>query len=530
MEKFDLVIHGGCIVDGSGKPPFEGDLALSGDQILKVSQKGTLQGKRRIDARGKIVAPGFVDIHSHSDYFLLVNPIAEAHLVQGVTTEIGGNCGYSAAPIWGEAAEQRRKDYQDLVEEDVSQWRTLKSYFDTLERRQIGINYGHLIGHNTLRHSISGVVERRLEDDEKREICLAVREALAEGAFGLSTGLIYSPGCFADTAELAAIGREAALAGAPFAFHMRSEGNQLVEAVEETLEIGRKTGGRVQISHLKTSGPKNWPKIDEVFERIEKGLREGQKVGVDRYPYIASQTVLSVVLPQWTYTGGREAMKARLKDPGQRKKIFEELASLHPLDGDYWSRIKLMAFKNLQNKVFEGVTLTEGARTTGKNPIEFMLDLLIDEETDIPSIFFTMSEENLRRILSKPYVSVASDSGCRARRGPLSEGSLHPRAFGTFPRVIKKYVLEEKILTLEEAIYKMTLQPCEQMNIPRRGVLREGYFADIVVFDLDRIEDCATFEDPKQYPSGIDFVLVNGQIAVENGELTGVRNGKVLKR
>ncbi len=526
--KIDVLIRGATIYDGTGQKSFVADVGIEKDKIIQIGLI-TEKAKKTIEAKNFVLCPGFIDIHSHSDYFLLINPTADSKITQGVTTEIGGNCGYAAAPIWGEARERREEEYQKYYKLKLG-WSKLKEYFQRLEREKIAINYGQLIGHNTLRQSTMGSVNRPATQKEINEMVQGLKEGMKEGAVGLSTGLIYPPACYSNTQEVLELGKACKEAGGIFTFHMRSESDKVVEAVTEVLETAKKTGVPVQISHIKTSGQRNWHKITEIFNLIESAQKEGVDVECDRYPYIASQTGLMQVLPDWTFEGGSKGLIQTLKDPQKRKKIKKEILELHPPKEDYLNKVLIMEVMSQKNKIFEGLTVQKAAEKAKKDVFEFLFDLLMEEEAAISAIYFTMSEENLKNFFSKDYIFVASDAGCRSVKGPLAKGRPHPRIFGTFPRVIRKYVKEEKLLDLATAIYKMTWQPAQRFQLRGRGKIEEGYFADLVLFNLDKISDKADFLDPFHYCEGIEYVFVNGEMAIAKGKQTGKRAGKVLRK
>ncbi|MBI4041644.1 MAG: D-aminoacylase [Deltaproteobacteria bacterium] len=525
----DLLIQQATVYDGSLKSAEVLDVAVCGDKIQKIAPHLQIKARQVIQAKGLVLSPGFIDVHSHSDYFILINPSAESKITQGVTSEIGGNCGYAAAPIWGEAQKTREAEYEKYYGLKLG-WSDLKSYFARLEKEKIGLNYGQLVGHNTLRQSVMGVVNRQATDPEIKAMKQGLRQGLEQGAVGLSTGLIYPPACYADTREAQALANVCREFDAIFTFHMRSESDGLIEAVEEVLNIAETTGVRVQISHIKTSGERNWHKIDRVFELIEAAQKKGLDVACDRYPYIASQTGLMQVLPQWTFEGGPLGLVKTLQDPDNRKKIKDEILALHPLHEKYFEKVCIMEVMSEKNKTYVGCSIEKAAKKANRDSFEFLFDLLIEENAAISAIYFTMSEENLKRFIHKDYIFIASDAGCRATSGPLAKGAPHPRIFGTFPRVIKKYVRQEQTLTLSQAIYKMTGQPAERFQLQNRGFVREGYTADLVLFDEKKIQDRSDFFDPFHYAQGIEFVWVNGQAVIEKGKQTGVRPGKILLR
>jgi N-acyl-D-amino-acid deacylase len=520
---FDLIIAGASIVDGSGSSPFHGDIGITGDRIVTVGKIPAAQGRRLIQAHGLVACPGFVDIHSHSDYYLLLNPQAESAVRQGVTTEIGGNCGYAAAPIWGEWREERAQTYRELYDLDL-QWQGVRDYFEQLTAQGLSINFGLLLGHNTIRGSVLGGAARPPAVAEMATMMQAVRQGMQEGALGLSTGLIYAPACFASSEELVELARIAREEKGILTCHMRSEGDGLLEAVQEILDVARKAQIPLQISHLKTSGERNWGKLPDALGLIEEARSRGQDVTADRYPYTASNTQLQAVLPLWALEGNRVKQVARLQDRSVRERLNRELSHRR------WDVIMIAEVTRAENKRYEGLRVNEAAALAGKEPLELVCDLLVEEEGRVDAIFFTMSEENLHQILTCPYVMVASDSGTRTHVGPLSQGRPHPRTFGTFPRILGVYVREKRLLDLPTAIRKMTFDPCRRFGLADRGLIAPGAYADVVVFDPSTVMDRASYEEPIQYPDGIRFVLVNGVVTIEEGEHTGARAGCVLGR
>ncbi len=523
----DLLIKDATIYDGTGGPGFPGHLTVRGKRIVAVSEKVSKKAKRIINGSGLAVCPGFIDIHGHSDYHILINPQAESKVRQGVTTEIGGNCGSSAAPIWGEAAEERRESSRKAFGLDP-QWKTLREYYQELTKKGISINFGSLIGQGNLRSSVMGGKDGRPTEDELKQMIQGAAAGMKEGAFGISAGLIYPPGCFARLPELITLGKTVRKYGGIFAFHLRSEGKEVIEALQEALKVGREANIPIQISHLKLSERENWNKIDTVLQLIEEAQREGIRVNCDCYPYLASHTVLTSILPQWALQGGREKMLSRLRNPGEREKVKEDISREYP--DDYWDNVAIFQVLLEENKKYEGQKLSQAARSEGKEILDFTLDLLYQEEGRVTATYFTMCEENLKRIITKSYCMVGSDAALRANYGALSQGRPHPRAYGTFPRILSKYVREERLLERSRAIRKMTLDPCRKLRIKERGVLKKGNFADIVIFDPQKIEDRASYADPHRYPQGIKYVIVNGKITVEEDEHTGVRRGKILTR
>ncbi|MEW6095347.1 MAG: D-aminoacylase [bacterium] len=527
---YDILIKNGRIVDGFNVPSFRGDVGIKGERIIAIGNLGIgSEQTKLIDARGKVVCPGFIDIHSHSDFTIMVNPKAESKVRQGVTTEVCGNCGFSAAPQYQQLKDRIKQICQEF--EINYEWNSLKEYLEILEGIGIGVNFVPLIGQGNIRASIVGYTDRRPTLKEVDKMKKLINKCMEEGAYGLSTGLIYPPGCFTQTDELIEICKVVAEAGGIYVSHLRNEGDKLLEAVKEAIDIGGMANvQKVHISHLKTAGKTNWDKLNSVFEEIEKTLDLGINITCDRYPYTAASTDLDILLPNWVYEGGLEKELERLKDENTRRKILQQILEAYH-DIDFWDSIMISSVKTQANKWMEGKRISEivSAKKT-LNPCELVFSLLIEEERKVEANFFNMSEDNLKKILKKPYVMIASDSSARADYGILSTSKPHPRAFGTFPCILAKYVREEKVLTLEEAIYKMSYQPAQLLGIKNRGRLKEGNFADVVVFNPEKIKDLATYESPLLYPTGIEYVIINGKIVIEKGNHTDVLTGKVIRK
>ncbi|MBI5326680.1 MAG: D-aminoacylase [Deltaproteobacteria bacterium] len=525
----DYLIINGLIIDGSGKDPVEANIGIKGGKIASIG-KARLDAKEVIDARGLIVSPGFIDTHTHSEFTLLADARAEAKISQGITTDISGNCGLSAAPLYGEALEQREADLKEL---DIKErWATFGEYFSLLERKGIAINFATLCGHGNIRASAVGYRNRKPDKKEMDEMKRLFSGSLNEGARGLSTGLIYPPGVYSDTDELIelckGLNRTSHIAHLKFIYttHMRSEGDKLIESIEEAIRIGRETDAHIHISHIKTSGKDNWQKIGKAIELMEKAKSEGIKLTCDRYPYIASSTDLDVVLPSWVFEGGRDEGLKRLKDGTTRQKLKSGLSSK---SADYWKNISISSVTKDENKWMEGENIFNISQRMGKAVEDAVLDILIDEGLRAGAIFFSMSEENLKRFLSLPYAMVGSDSSARSFSGITRSGKPHPRGFGTFPRFVGKYVRDEGLMPLPEAIRRISHLAAETFGLKQRGLIREGYFADMVLFNYDRIIDRATFNDPFQKAEGIEYVFVNGSLAYKEGRYTGSLSGRVLR-
>ena len=524
---FDILIKDARIIDGSGSPAFEGSIGIKGERIAAIGDLFESQARTVIDANGLAVSPGFIDIHAHSEFTLLADPRGEGKVMQGVTTEVSGNCGLSAGPLYGDYFERRKGDLKELGLE--LSWHDLDEYFDLVETVGTSLNFASLIGHGNLRGSVVGYGNRKPTKEEMEKMKSLLRDSMKAGGFGLSSGLIYPPGVYSETEELVELAKVVKEFGGIYASHMRSEGDKLLEAISEAIRIGEESGIPVQISHLKTGGERNWHKLEGAFELIEAARERGIDVTADRYPYAASSTDLDAILPSWAYEGGVEAELKRLSDPETREKLKKEILTQHPKD-DYWETVMVAAVDTEKNRGFEGKTMAEVAREMKKEPCDALFDLLLEEKLRVSAIYFSMSEENLRRILQRPYVMVGSDSSARAINGPTRLGKPHPRTFGSFPRVLSKFVREEKVLTLEDAVRKITSLPAQRLGLKDRGVIKNGAFADLVIFNPDRVHDTASYTEPYAYPMGIRHVIVNGTFVVRDGAHTGAIPGKVLRK
>ncbi len=511
------VIEGGTIVDGTGRAAFQGDLVIEGDKIADVLPPRSRAGEDAdsvFDARGLLVAPGFIDAHAHSDAFLLLEPHAPSKITQGVTTEVNGQCGGSAAPRFGEA--RLSSDWASRLG-DLLSWRSMAEYRERLEKTKIAVNTVSFVGHNTLRSSVVGYAGRAATADECREMARLLEESLDAGAKGLSTGLIYQPGVYASDEEIFLLTKTAAKKGGLYATHMRSEGDRLLESIDEVLELARATGIRAEISHLKTSGAKNWGKIDAALEKIECGIDEGVLLGSDRYPYCAAGTDLDVVLPAWAQEGAAKSECERLADPALRARIEREIDSS---DRD-WSQVMVGGTWAEETKPFSGRTIAEILSLKSlKSPHSLTPGQLICAilEADLcrtGAFFFTMCEENLDKILLKPWIVPGSDASLRAPTGPLAEDFPHPRAYGTMPAFYKR--LRTLGVSREAAIARMTSVPAKRFDLTSRGVLEKGAFADVVVFDEAAFAASATYEKPHAFSRGVRLVVVNGEAAYRDG-------------
>lgn len=527
-REFDIVIKNGKVFDGTGHEAFLADIGISGSTIREVGKISGSKAKLVIDANNLSVCPGFIDAHDHTDIGLLVNPKAESHIRQGITTLISGNCGSSPFPIaeeiYGEVKENLKEQYQ--IELD---WVDINGFLARLEKQGFALNYSTLVGQGDIRGAAMGFHDRPPKPEELEKMKFLVSENIKNGAIGLSSGLEYAPGSYAQPEEIIELCKVVAQHNAIYATHMRDEGDQLIESLEESIEVARRTGLHLQISHFKVAYSRNWHKIELALSLIEGAKKEGLSLFCDRYPYIAGATGLSFYFPLWARQGTTEEFLLRIKDPTLEGKLRAYTAEQEKKLGS-WENVVISSVFTEKNRIFQGKSVSQGAKETGKNPFRFMRDLLIEEKNRVGMITFMMKEDNLKKILVHPLVGVGCDGSTLAPYGLLGKGNPHPRNYGTFPRIIGKYVREEKIISLPEMIRKMTSIPAHIFGFTKRGALKRGFFADIVVFDENRVIDRATWQEPHQYPEGIEFVLVNGQIVIQRGEHTGNLPGKTLKK
>jgi len=523
---FDIVIRNGAVYDGRSGESRQVDVAVEGERIAAVGRLDDAEARETVDAAGLVVAPGFIDTHSHSEIALLACPSADSKVLQGVTTEIVGNCGMSAAPLLGPCLDHLSHMWHE--EHDVKpSWQTLAGYFTYVEDQGgAAVNIASLVGHGNLRGGMVGYDDTAATDRTCAAMTWLADEAMAEGAVGLSTGLIYPPGVFATTDELVAVARSAARHGGIYASHIRSENDRLLEAVDEAIDIARRADVPVHISHVKASRKRNWDKLPRVLEAIDAARREGLDVTCDCYPYTASWTDLDALLPHWTYDGGTEQELARLEDPDTRRRIETELNAREP-DPSFWQRV-MVSWVGDGPADIDGLTIAEIAAVRGVAPAAALVDILVEHKLLATGVFFFMSEENVRAALRYRHSTIGSDSSVRAVPAPTGLGKPHPRAAGTFPRVLGKYV-REGVLTLGEAICKMTGAAADRFSLKDRGAVAPGSYADLVVFDPVRICDLATYEDPGLPPAGIERVWVNGTLVAKDGRVTGARPGRVLR-
>jgi N-acyl-D-amino-acid deacylase len=517
----DIKIRGGQILDGSGGAAVAADVGIFGDEIREIGNLSEASAKTTIDAAGKYVTPGFIDAHSHSDTYVLIQLSAQSKIYQGITTEIVGNCGASAAPLFPNShmpSDWREKTYP-------GEWHTVAEYRELLGRLTPAVNVVLLVGHNTLRTGIAGYENRHLTPDEMAEMTRRLEQSLDEGARGLSTGLLYAPGMFAPRDELVKLAKVVAHRGGIYTSHMRSESKELLGAIEETIALGISSGIRVQISHLKTSGRANWHLIDKALELIRSARSTGVDVAADRYPYTSSCTDLDVIFPAWAEEGGRDATLKRIRDQGERARLRKEL--LESRSNDYWDTIVIASTSHPDNTKFRGFKLTEAAQKLKLEPVDAVLHFAETDELRTSAFFFGMSEENMTKILAEPYVMIGTDASLRAPTGPLSRDFPHPRAYGSFPKFLRM-AIDGKTVPLPEAVRKMTSLPAAQFGLIDRGAIAVGKKADIVILDADTVCDTATYSSPHQLARGIDRVIVNGITTLSHGTLTAFRGGRFL--
>jgi N-acyl-D-amino-acid deacylase len=525
----DILVKNGDVVDGTGRPAFRADVAIAGERIIEIGQLQGAEAETVIDASGSIVTPGFVDMHSHSDFTLPVNPTADSLVRQGITTAVVGQCGSTAVPLLDATRDQvvAAKKSQDRPL-PWDEWSTYGSYLDYLAQIGTSINVVPLVGQGTIRAGVMGYVADPADAKQLAQMQREVVSAMDDGAIGVSTGLIYPPGSYASTEELIEFARPAGERDGFYFSHIRGEGQTLLQAVGEAIRIGRETGAAVQIGHFKAVGRENWDKSAPALELIDQARSEGIDITADLYPYLASSTGLGAMLPEWAHEGGREAVLRRLADAQTRRRMTDDMVFGGYTDGAEWDKVLISG--SPRNREYEGRSVADLAAETGKTPYDWIFDALLETELDTSIVKFGMSEENRAHELQHPAMMIGTDGSGLATEGPLSTGVPHPRSYGTFPRVLGHYVRALGVISFEEAIWKMCGLPAQKLGWPDRGLLERGYRADVVVLDPDTVSDRATYEAPHQYPAGINHVVVNGQMVVRDGIHTQARPGAILGR
>jgi N-acyl-D-amino-acid deacylase len=528
---YDVLIRHGMLYDGSGSPPRVADIGINGDTITTIGDLGSVLGSQEIDARGLAVAPGFVNMLSWANESLIVDGLSQSDIRQGVTLEVMGE-GDSMGPL-----NERMKAENVALQGDIKypiEWTTLDQYLRYIENRGVSANVASFVGATTIRRHEIGYANRAPTPDEMARMKVLVRQAMEEGALGIGSSLIYAPAFYASTDELIELCRVTGQYGGMYISHMRSEGNALLEGVDELVRIAREAGVAAEIYHLKAAGAANWPKLDEVIAKVDSARAAGLRITANMYAYTAGATGLDAAMPPWVQEGGLEQWRKRLQDPAIRKRVKQEMTT----PTDKWEnlflaagspdQVLLLGFKNDSLKKYTGMTLAEVARMRGKSPEDTAMDLVVDDDSRVGTAYFLMSEDNIRKQIVLPWVSFGSDEESSAPEGVFTKYQQHPRAYGNFARVLGKYVREEKLMPLEAAVRKLAALPAENLGIKRRGRLRAGYFADIAIFDAD-IQDHATFEKPRQYATGMAHVFVNGVQVLKNGEHTGAKPGRVVR-
>jgi dihydroorotase/N-acyl-D-amino-acid deacylase len=529
---FDLVITNGHIVDGTGSPWYSGDIGIRDGRIAAIGNLSGAARKRTVDANGKVVAPGFVDMLGQSETTILVDPRLPSKIYQGITTEITGEGG-SAAPLNDTIIANDRPGYQHYkINPD---WRTFRQYFSRLEKQGMGINLASYVGATQVRRMVLGDADVQPTPEQLEKMKALVREAMRDGAVGVSTSLMYAPAPYAKTEEIIALASEASKFGGIYATHIRNESDSVLESIDEAVRIGREAHIPVEIWHFKVAGKSNWGRMPELIARVNKARVEGVDVEADTYAYTAWFNGMSAFVPAWAHDGGDAKLIERLKDPATRARIRKDMETPSKDWDNEWDEISgpqdvmIGVVQNPELKKFQGRRLSEVAKALNKDPMDALLDLLIEDKAFTGCAVFGMSEPDVALALEQPWVSVDNDSSGTSPEGILGEEHPHPRAYGTFPRILRKYVREEKKLTLEEAIRKFSALPAQRMRLTDRGVLKQGMWADVVVFDPETVRDLATFDDPNRLSEGMEYVLINGVPVIENGKMSGALPGKVLR-
>lgn len=530
-DEFDVIIKNGTIYDGSGGEPFKADVGITGDKVAAIGNLSKAKAKQIVDATGLAVAPGFINMLSWSVESMIIDPRSMGELKQGITTQIFGE-GDSMGPLNDRMKKQAKEDQGDFKYE--IEWTTLAEYLKFLEKRGVSQNVASFIGATTIRQYVIGDEDKQPTTEQLEQMRELVRQEMEAGALGIGSSLIYAPAFYAKTEELIEMCKVAAKYKGKYISHIRSEGNQFIEAVEELLRISREAKIPAEIYHLKAAGKNNWAKIDKVLAMVEDARKKGMKITADMYTYPAGLTGLDASIPPWALDGGYDALFKRLKDPETRKKILDEMRTpTNKWENLYMAagspeRVLFSGFKSDKLKPLTGKTLAEVAKMRGTDPENTILDLMFEDKSRVDTIYFIINEDNIKKQIKYSWVSFGSDASSQAPEGIFLKANPHPRAYGTFARLLGKYVREEKIITLQEAIRRLSGLPATNLGLDRRGFLKKDYFADVVIFDPNTIADKATFEKPHQYSVGVRDVFVNGTQVLKNGEHTGSFSGRAL--
>jgi len=535
----DLLIQNGTIVDGSGGPAYISDVAVKNGKIVTIGPSLKIDNQKVLDASGKIVCPGFIDIHSHTDGTILINSKAESKIRQGITTEIVGNCGMSAAPLTAEYLSEIR-DHLTINSDygkpsDIGKfWVTFGEYIEHLNELPMGVNLMPMVGFGTLRSAVMGLKSGPPTENEMRAMEDLLAKSLKEGAAGLTTGLEYVPDSLAQTDELVRLAKVVERHNKIYASHIRGESHILFASIEEAIRTAEESGCQMQISHLKLGGKFNWGKTEQLFALLEEALARGVDLSWDQYPYVAWGTGLVDYIPRWVHQEGHQKLIEYLSEPSTRKRIRQEIeASIklgnHAYNTAPWENVQIAKVRSPEYQLIEGKRVSEIAQELDVDPIDIVFDLLIAEKGAVSTLVFCMDEEDIKTIMRHPKTVIASDGRAVATYGELNKGSTHPRYYGAFPRILGKYVRDEKVLSLENAIQKMTSMPAEIMGLNNRGTLAPNNIADITIFDPNTVSDMATFENPHQYPKGIETVIISGDIIINQGEHSNKMAGTVLQ-
>jgi N-acyl-D-amino-acid deacylase len=529
---WSLLLRGGAVVDGSGAPARRADVAVEGERIAAVAPALDGPAERVVDVGGRAVTPGFIDMHSHSDLFYFGCPSAESKIRQGVTTEVVGMCSFSQAPL--------RPEQRDLVRGWAGgigagldlRWETFAQYLDALRSVRPAVNVAHFVGHGALRIAAMGFEARPAGADDLRRMERLLGEAMDAGAFGFSTGLVYPPSAYSDTAELVALARSMSRRGGYYFSHIRGESSMLLDSIAEAIRIGEEGGVGVQVSHVKASGKENWPKIDAALRLIETARARGVDVAGDVYPYNAGSTKLDNMMPAWAHEGGLDRLLERLADRATRRRIVEECL----IEGERWRTVSQggigfdqVFIATCRRRELEGLNLAQVARQSGQAPAEVLMNLLLEERCTVGMVSFSQSIDNVAKVLAHPALMIGSDSIPLYEGEGERPGKPHPRTYGTFPRVLGEYARERKLFSLETAIHKMTGMAAARIGLRERGLVQPGYFADLAVVDPATVRDESSYPDPHRYPSGIPYVVVNGAVVVDGGRMGSARPGRILR-